>query len=74
MIHYLQQWMHAYFMHFGFWVSFGMGVTIYRRGLMPIRSLPAMLKSALVTSAILSVFSAQSQAHIMEFFLKHIGG
>jgi hypothetical protein len=64
MLHYLAQWLHLYVIHFGAWMTFAFGVTLYKRGLPSLKELPDMLKTALVISVILSVFSSHSHHYM----------
>jgi len=67
MMTYLSNWFHAYFVHFGFWVSFTLACTVYKDGAPEFKALPNLFKVAIVLSAILSLFSSHSQAHFLSF-------
>jgi hypothetical protein len=67
---YLTEFIHAYSIHFGFWVCFSFGATIYNEGLPELEDLPGMFKTALILAAILSLFSSHSQAHLISHFIK----
>lgn len=64
---YFINWAHAYSVHFGVWVTFVVGCTIYRDGAPSPKKLPGLLESALAIAAILSVFSSHSHVHYISF-------
>lgn len=66
---YFVQWGHAYVMHFGAWVSFICGTSIYKSGLPELKDVSKMLKTAFLLSLVLSIFSSHSHTH----YIKHFG-
>jgi cell division protein FtsL len=64
MIGYLISWGHLYVVHFGVWMTFTFAATIYKKGLPDLKNLPALLKTAVVISAILSIFSSHSHHYM----------
>jgi hypothetical protein len=72
MVHlsYLVQWGHTYLIHFGAWVSFMFGASIYKEGLPELKSVPNMFKTAIILSAFLSAFSSHSHTHYIAHFVK----
>ncbi len=64
MIPYLVQWAHMYVVHFGAWMTFAFGMTLYKNGLPNLKDLFTQLKTALILSAILSIFSSHSHHYI----------
>jgi hypothetical protein len=69
MLSYLYQWGQVYLVHFGAWVTFGFACTIYKTGLPKIKTIPGLLKTAIVVAAILSIFSSHSHIQYMNTFL-----
>jgi hypothetical protein len=65
---YLVEFLHAYSMHFGFWVCFMFGATIYKNGMPDLEKVRSMLKTAVLLASILSFFSSHSQAHYLSHF------
>jgi hypothetical protein len=65
MLHYLIQWGHIYVIHFGVWVSFCCGASIYKNGMPELKDVPTMLKTALILAAVLSIFSSHSNHYLM---------
>jgi hypothetical protein len=61
---YLIHWGHLYIVHFGFWMTFAFGATIYNDGIPDFKKLPALLKSAVVIAALLSLFSSHSHHYL----------
>jgi hypothetical protein len=70
-MNYFVNWAHIYSVHFGIWVVFSIGCTIYRDGLPNVKDLGSLLKTALAVSTILSVFSSHSHVHYATF-LTHL--
>ena len=68
MVEYFSQWFHMYLMHFGAWVSFMFGASIYKNGLPELKSLPNMFKVVILLALFLSVFSSHSQNHWTSHF------
>ena len=66
---YFTEFLHAYSMHFGFWVSFMFSTTIYKCGMPSTDHIKPMLKSAIILAGILSIFSSHSQAHYLSHFV-----
>ena len=64
MLNYLMQWGHMYVMHFGMWMTFAFGATIYRDGLPELEKLPKLIKTAIVVSLALSLFSSHSHHYM----------
>lgn len=48
------------------WVTFGVAVSIYKNGLPQPKELYKLFESALILSAILSIFSSQSHTHYLQ--------
>jgi hypothetical protein len=69
MIEYLLHWMQAYISHLGMWISILVGFQIYKEGLPDYKQIPDILKSAIIFSIIISLFSSQAQTHFIENFL-----
>ena len=68
-MNYLVEWGHAYITHFGAWVSFMFGATIYKDGLPENTSkVFSWFKVALVLALVLSIFSSHSHIH----YLSHL--
>lgn len=65
---YLIQWMHAYALHFGTWVSLLMAFGIYKDGLPKTEEIFPMFKSALVLSIFVALFSSHTHAHYLSYF------
>lgn len=72
MLDYFTQWGHMYIMHFGAWVSFMFGTTIYKNGLPDIIDLPKMLKTSAILAVVLSIFSSHSHSHYLSHFVKPV--
>ena len=70
MEHYLLNWGHAYILHFGLWVTMLTLFSVHKDGL-PEQwsSMRNMLRSVVVLSTVMSVFSSHSQTHLIEHFL-----
>lgn len=69
MIHYLTHWMHAYFTHFGMWVTLlGLG-GLYKDGLPKYEELLPTLKVILIIAIVMSLFSSHAQTHLLTQFL-----
>ena len=64
MLAYLISWGHLYVVHFGAWVTFAFGATIYKNGLPELKNLPSMFKTTVIIAAILSVFSSHSHHYL----------
>lgn len=73
-MNYLLEFLHAYSMHFGFWVCFMFGATIYKSGLPELTQLRPMFKTAVILAAVLSAFSSHSQSHYLNHFTAALQG
>lgn len=73
-MNYLLEFLHAYSMHFGFWVCFMFGATIYKNGMPALDQLKPMFKTAMILASILGIFSSHSQAHYLSHFTGGISG
>ena len=65
---YLFQWLHAYVMHVGAWVSFALGMMIYKNGVPNPKELFLLFKSVIILALIGGLFSSNSQVH----YLTHV--
>jgi hypothetical protein len=61
---YLIHWGHLYVVHFGVWMTFMFAAAIYLNGIPNLQKLPAMLKSAVIIAAIMSIFSSHSHHYM----------
>ena len=64
MWNYLTLWLQLYIVHFGAWMTFTVGVDLYKNGLPELKNLKSMLKTAFIIAAILSVFSSHSHHYL----------
>jgi hypothetical protein len=69
MSEYMITWGHAYLMHFGAWVSFAFGATVYKNGLPEPKKIPSMVLSAVTLAAIVAIFSSHSHTHYLQKFI-----
>jgi hypothetical protein len=70
MAEYLVEWAHTYVVHFGAWVTFAFGATVYKKGLPKPKEIKSLLVSALVLAAVVSLFSSHSHSHYISHFIK----
>ncbi len=68
MNNYLLQWFHTYVSHFGAWVTFSLGTTIWKSGVPNWHMLKQVLKVIFVVSLVGALFSSNSQVH----YLTHV--
>jgi hypothetical protein len=66
-MNYFIEWGHHYVVHFGVWVTLGMAATVYKDGLPKAKNIPGLLKSAVIVSLIMSIFSSHSHIHYLSF-------
>jgi len=63
-------WAHLYVIHFGAWVTFCFGATIYKNGMPKLKDVPQMLLTAMVIAAMLSAFSSHSHHYLTNILPK----
>ena len=66
---YLLEFLHAYSMHFGFWMTFIFAMSFYKNGMPSRHEIGDKLITAAILSSILSIFSGHSQAHYIAHFI-----
>ena len=70
MPHYLAQWGHWYIIHFGVWVTLLCGMDVHENGLPELKDLPSKLKTILILSAVVSIFSSHSHHYLSNILPK----
>ena len=61
---YIIQWLHHFAIHFGAWVSFIIGVTVYKEGApRTVKAIKILVVAAVALGAIASLFSSGSHMH-----------
>lgn len=70
MLHYFIQWGHVYVIHFGAWMTFCFAATIYKNGMPKLKDVPSMIKTAVILSLVLSIFSSHSQHYLQNILPK----
>jgi hypothetical protein len=68
MIQYLLTWLNAYLVHFGGWMTFICGCHVYKNGIPKIKTMPKILKAALLISLVLGLFSSHAHMNYLKFF------
>jgi hypothetical protein len=69
---YLIQWLHAYIAHFGAWVSFALGCTIWKIGVPKLSALKTTFEAILVVALIGALFSSNSQVHYLTHVIQKV--
>jgi hypothetical protein len=67
---YFEHWGHMYLIHFGVWLTFMFGTTVYKSGIPSTKDLPILFKSAIILSLVLSAFSSHSHTHYLMGLIK----
>lgn len=72
MLEYLSQWGTLYLAHFGAWVSFCVGTSIWKSGLPTPKEVKSLMISAVMVSAILGAFSSHSHHSYVKSIAKMV--
>ena len=70
---YLVSWFHQYVVHFGAWVTFVIGATVYKNGApSTVKACVKLILMAALLGAVGALFSSHSNMHYLSYLTKAI--